>query len=96
MLERPSEFAQSDHPPNATPSEHWHTFSEILHRLHQEGIYIHAHQLAEFMLMHGLPVDLTYVPDHLQQKADQINTNYRGDLAQLETVQELPHLFPYE
>jgi hypothetical protein len=61
---------------------HWHSFEEILRRLHQEGIYIHADQLAEFFLAHGLPVDLRYVPAHLQQKAKLVNENYQGDMAQ--------------
>jgi hypothetical protein len=61
----------------------WPTFEDILHRLHQEGILIHPHQLAEFFLMHGLPVDLCYVPNHLQQKAAFVNNNYMGDMAQL-------------
>lgn len=66
-----------------------HTFKQILQRLNQEGIYIHSDQLAEFLLAHGLPVDLCYVPQHLQSKAIQINQNYQGDMVclieQLET-----------
>jgi hypothetical protein len=61
----------------------WHTFEGILRRLHQEGIYIDADQLAEFLLSHGLPVQLRHVPAHLTQRAIAINQNYRGDMAQL-------------
>lgn len=53
----------------------------MLQRLHQEGIYLQAAQLAEFLLSHGLPVDLEYVPPHLQAKARLINQNYQGDMA---------------
>lgn len=60
---------------------HWPTFAEILYRLHKEGIYIHANQLAEFMVVHGLPVDLQYVPSKLQERARALNANYRGDMA---------------
>ena len=74
----------------------WHTFSDILKRLHQEGIYIHSHQLAAFFVYHGLPVDLHYVPDHLQQRAASINTHYQGDLAKLETMANPTELFPFE
>lgn len=69
---------------------HWHTFEEILHRLHSEGIYIHPHQLAEFFLMHGLPVDLRYVPERLKQRGAFINENYLGDMARLEDIDEQP------
>ena len=69
---------------------HWHTFEEILRRLHQEGIYVHPHQLAKFYIYHGLPVDLRYVPEQLQQRATRINDNYLGDMARLEPVNELP------
>lgn len=62
----------------------WHTFQDILQRLHNEGVYIHAEQLAEFMLVHGLPVPPSYVPDRLKEKAQFINEHYRGDLARLE------------
>ncbi len=62
---------------------HWPTFAEILYRLHKEGLYIRANQLAEFMLVHGLPVDLQYVPPHLQKKARNLNANYQGDMARL-------------
>jgi len=61
----------------------WQTFEGILRRLHQEGIYIDADQLAEFLLSHGLPVHLRYVPARLVQRAIAINQNYRGDMAQL-------------
>lgn len=61
----------------------WPSFEEILQRLHAEGIYLHPHQLAEFLLRHGLPVDLQYVPKHLRLKAIFINENYRGDMARL-------------
>lgn len=62
---------------------HWSTFGEILYNLHSEGIYIHADQLAEFMIIHGLPVDLQYVPKHLQEKALTLNANYQGDMTRL-------------
>lgn len=65
----------------------WQTFEGILQRLHQEGVYIDAEQLAEFLLSHGLPVHLRYVPDRLKQRAIAINQNYQGDMAQL--VEEL-------
>lgn len=63
--------------------QRWHTFTEILQRLHREGIYINSEQLAEFMMAHGLPVDLCYVPEHLHSKAIQINQNYQGDMVSL-------------
>lgn len=66
---------------NNLSQEKWPTFSEILQRLHQEGIYIHSEQLAEFFLAHGIPVDLRYVPDRLKRKAMFINENYQGDMA---------------
>lgn len=68
---------------NSKPESHWPTFTEILYNLHQEKLYIRAEQLAEFMLMHGLPVDLKYVPPHLQEKAKQLNANYQGNMARL-------------
>jgi hypothetical protein len=68
----------------------WHSFEDILQRLHQEGIYIRADQLAEFFVAHGLPVDLLYVPLHLKSKAARINTNYQGDMARLEEKHEQP------
>lgn len=61
----------------------WQTFEQILAQLHAEGVYVHADQLAEFLLCHGLPVHLRYVPAHLQQRAIVINENYQGDMAQL-------------
>ncbi|MBE9177925.1 hypothetical protein IQ268_04920 [Oculatella sp. LEGE 06141] len=61
----------------------WPTFKRLLQRLHAEGIYIHSDQLAEFLIVHGLPVDLCHVPHHLHAKARVINQNYRGDMAQL-------------
>ncbi|HEY9875186.1 MAG TPA: hypothetical protein V6D12_17260 [Candidatus Obscuribacterales bacterium] len=61
--------------------EHWPTFEEMLQRLHRKGIYIHPDQLAEFLLAHGLPVHLRYVPAHLRQKAILVNENYQGDMA---------------
>lgn len=70
--------------------DYWPTFEEILHRLHQEGLYIHPHQLAEFFLAHGLPVDLRYVPTHLRQKATFINDHYRGDMACLAEESDEP------
>ena len=69
--------------------ERWHSFDEILIRLHREGIYIHAEQLAEFLVFHGLPVDLQYVPSHLQQRAKQINQHYQGDLAKSSVIPDL-------
>ncbi len=67
--------------------EHWRTFEEILQCLHSQGIYIHSEQLAEFLLAHGLPVHLRYVPAHLQLKAIEVNKNYQGDMVRL--VEEL-------
>ena len=72
-----------------TPIPPWTPFEAILKRLHNEGIYIHAEQLAEFYLAHGLPVDLCYVPSHLRSKAQRINQNYQGDMARLEEVREI-------
>lgn len=68
------------------PSGQWRNFAEILNHLHGAGLYLHPHQLAEFLVVHGVPVDLHYVPAHLQQRASMINRHYRGDLAQLETA----------
>jgi hypothetical protein len=65
----------------------WPTFEEMLQRLHRQGIYIHCEQLAEFLLAHGLPVHLRYVPAHLRPKAIQINQSYQGDMAHL--IEEL-------
>jgi hypothetical protein len=64
--------------------ERWHTFEDILERLHNEGIYIHSEQLATFLIFHGLPVNLCYVPEHLKHKAQFINEHYAGDMAQSE------------
>jgi hypothetical protein len=77
----------SDEFPERSP---WHTFEDILHRLHQEGIWLHPDQLAEFFVMHGLPVDVRYVPERLQEKATSINENYLGDMAQIEPIAEDP------
>jgi hypothetical protein len=66
-----------------TPNFGWLTFEQMLRKLHQEGIYLHSEQLAEFLLCHGLPVHLRYVPPHLHQRAIAINENYQGDMAQL-------------
>lgn len=65
------------------PNSHWSTLAEIVYRLHLEGIYIRVEQLAEFMLLHGLPVDLQYVPKRLQEKAKAINASYQGEGAQV-------------
>lgn len=70
--------------------ERWHTFEDILQRLHREGILLHPHQLAEFLLRHGLPVDHHYVPQHLQKMATRINDNYQGSMARLEAMHEPP------
>ena len=67
--------------------ERWPTFEEILKGLHSQGIYVHSEQLAEFLLAHGLPVDLRYVPSHLRGKALEVNQNYQGDL--VEVIEEL-------
>uniref|UniRef100_A0A832H5V5 Uncharacterized protein n=1 Tax=Oscillatoriales cyanobacterium SpSt-402 TaxID=2282168 RepID=A0A832H5V5_9CYAN len=74
--------------PHSAECQQWPTFEEILRRLHQEGIYLHPHQLATFFVWHGLPVDLQYVPAALQQRAAQINDNYLGEMARLETLNE--------
>ncbi|NEQ70263.1 MAG: hypothetical protein F6J86_16385 [Symploca sp. SIO1B1] len=63
--------------------EQWPTFDELLQSLHYEGIYIHAEQLAEYLLAQGLPVQLRYVPQHLRTKAIQVNQSYRGDMVRL-------------
>ncbi|MGB7441956.1 MAG: hypothetical protein WA919_12865 [Coleofasciculaceae cyanobacterium] len=70
--------------------EHWPTFEEILQRLHGEGIYIHSEQLAQFLLAHGLPVNLRYVPEALHLKARKVNDNYQGDMARLIEEPEPP------
>ncbi|MBW4514046.1 MAG: hypothetical protein KME11_02330 [Timaviella obliquedivisa GSE-PSE-MK23-08B] len=64
----------------------WSSFEEILERLHQSGVYLHAEQLAAFLLMHGLPVDLCYVGDRLRSKAELVNRHYQGDMARLEVL----------
>lgn len=69
----------------------WTTFEDILEHLHAEGIYIHSEQLAEFLLNHGLPVHLRYVPVHLQNKAIEINKNYQGDMVDLIEEPEPPN-----
>jgi hypothetical protein len=71
----------------------WPTFAELVIRLHQEGILIHPDQLAEFLLRHGLPVDLCYVPDRLKPKAKIINSQYQGDMARLEDMND-PYWHP--
>lgn len=68
----------------------WHTFEEVLFRLHQEGVFVHPDQLAEFLIHHGLPVDLRYVPVRLRHRASQINDNYQGDMVRLEEFEEPP------
>ena len=68
----------------------WPTFEEVLQRLHSQGIYIHSEQLVEFLLAHGLPVHMRYVPSHLRQKALRVNQNYQGDLARLIEEPEPP------
>ena len=67
--------------------QRWPTFEEILQSLHRQGIYIHSEQLAEFLLAHGLPVHLRYVPAHLRLKAIEVNENYQGDMVRL--IEEL-------
>ncbi|MBD2021730.1 hypothetical protein H6F43_16235 [Leptolyngbya sp. FACHB-36] len=74
----------------------WDTFEDILRRLHKEQIYLHPHQLAEFLVYHGLPVDLCYVPKHLKQKAQKINDNYQGDWARQEAISQPHSLFSFE
>ncbi|MBD0364225.1 MAG: hypothetical protein ICV55_15875 [Coleofasciculus sp. C3-bin4] len=70
-------------------NQRWQTFEEILQRLHKQGIYIHSEQLAEFLLRHGLPVHLRYVPAHLHSKAIQVNQNYQGDMVrQIEELEQ--------
>ncbi len=71
--------------------ERWPTFEEILQRLHAQGIYIHSEQLAEFLLAHGLPVHLRYVPEHLRLKAVAINENYQGDMVRVIEELEPPY-----
>lgn len=77
-------FPELPPPPiSSAPFDQGHTFEQILQRLHVEGIYVHPDQLAEFLLVHGLPVQLRYVPARLRSKAKTINQNYRGDMANL-------------
>lgn len=76
-------------PSHSRADGRWHTFEEILQCLHQSGIYIHADQLAQFLLAHGLPVHQRYVPPHLHTKAIAIEENYRGDM-----VREIEELEP--
>lgn len=64
----------------------WHSFEDILSKLHSEGIYLHAEQLATFFIYHGLPVNLRYVPEALRARAVQINTHYQGDMARIESL----------
>lgn len=79
-----STFISNQGRSNSIYSQPWDSFDEILQRLHREGIYLHSEQLAEFFLAHGLPVDLNYVPSHLQDKAHVVNANYQGAMARLE------------
>lgn len=81
-------FQDDRSPADSEAPTHWHTFAELVVRLHQEGILIHPHQLAEFLLGHGLPVDLCYVPQRLKQKAKDVNTHYQGDMARLEEMKD--------
>jgi hypothetical protein len=69
--------------PPSTCGSGWVTFEKMLLRLHKEGMYLHPEQLAEFLLFHGIPVHLRYVPSHLKQRAIAINENYQGDMVQL-------------
>jgi hypothetical protein len=69
----------------------WPTFEEILQRLHSQGIYIHSEQLAEFLLAHGLPVHLRYVPAYLREKAIEVNNNYHGDMVRMIEELEPPY-----
>lgn len=68
----------------------WPTFEEILQGLHSQGIYLHYEQLAEFLLAHGLPVHLRYVPAHLRLKAVEVNKNYQGDMVRVIEEPEPP------
>lgn len=65
-------------------TEPWHSFEDILNRLHGEGIYLNAEQLATFFTYHGLPVNLRYVPEALRERAHLINIHYQGDLARID------------
>jgi hypothetical protein len=76
-------------------NEPWSSFEEILERLHEGGIYLHSEQLAAFLLMHGLPVDLCYVGDRLHARAEQVNHHYQGDMARLEVLDSpAPYFVP--
>lgn len=82
--------------PQPQTNQRWPTFLEMLQRLHQEGIYIHPEHLAEFLLFHGLPVNLCYVPKHLKSKAAFINKNYQGDMADIiEEPDDVASQFPW-
>jgi hypothetical protein len=72
-------------------NERWHNFEDILQGLHAEGIFIHPEQLAEFLLAHGLPVHLRYVPAHLRDKAIELNENYQGDMVRVVEEPEPPY-----
>jgi hypothetical protein len=75
------------------PAEKWQTFPEMLQGLHRAGILLAPEQLAAYLLEHGLPVDLHYVPAHLQEKACLINKHYQGDMARLEDIND-PYWHP--
>lgn len=72
-------------------NERWPNFEDILQCLHSEGIFIHPEQLAEFLLAHGLPVHLRYVPAHLRHKAIEVNENYQGDMVRVVEEPEPPY-----
>lgn len=72
-------------------NERWPNFEEILQRLHADGIFIHPEQLAEFLLAHGLPVHLRYVPAYLRDKAIEVNENYQGDMVRVVEEPEPPY-----
>lgn len=76
----------------APKTDPWSTFEDMLSRLHAEGVYVHADQLAEFLLRHGLPVHLRHVPAPLIPRAQQINSHYQGDMAQLIEDKDWWHL----
>ena len=77
-------------PSNLQTNQRWPTFEQILQNLHRQGIYIHSEQLAEFLLAHGLPVHLRYVPAHLRSKAIEVNQNYQGDMVRVIEEMEQP------
>ncbi len=89
-MSNPSSSTVAVVPFHSIDGQNWPTFEDMLYQLHQEGIYLHPHQLAGFLLQHGLPVNLEYVPTHLQQKAIEINSNYQGDMARLEERDDGP------